>query len=97
MADSNLDLVAQLTNNFETLKDRYDGLKQEVKMLKSEKEHLLKQLEEAMSSHAQLEEKMRIWKMAQTFSGNGGEMADTKKKINQMVREIDKCIALLNR
>lgn len=97
MADLNIELVAQLSSNIDKLKDQYLGLKQEVKLLQGEKARLLKQLEEATQSYVELEEKFKIFKLSRTFVGEGDEISETKKKINQIVREIDKCIALLNR
>ncbi len=97
MADLNIELVTRLSNNIDKLKDQYLGLKQEVKLLQGEKARLLKQLEEASQSYVELEENFKVYKLSRSFVGDGEELSETKKKINQIVREIDKCIALLNR
>lgn len=36
-------------------------------------------------------------KLAKTLVANSGEKAEMKFRVNELVREIDKCIALLNR
>lgn len=44
----------------------------------------------------ELEEQNKLMKVAGTLQGDGGGNLETKGKINELVREIDKCIALLN-
>ena len=97
MADLNVELVKQLSNNIDKLKDQYLGLKQEVNLLQGEKVRLLKQLEDAAQSYVALNEQFKVYKLSRSFAGEGENNSETKKKINQIVREIDKCIALLNR
>ena len=43
----------------------------------------------------QLEENIKILKLAKTLENKEGNV-DAKLKINELVREIDKCIGLLN-
>ena len=45
----------------------------------------------------QLEQKYDSLKMAKTIEAGSEDVHSTKIKINRMVREIDKCIALLNK
>ena len=59
------------------------------KQMKESLEEQIKELEE-------LEEKYRVLKLAKSFSGDNEKSLDAKQKINEFVREIDKCIALLN-
>jgi len=44
----------------------------------------------------EFEEKIKVLKIAKTL-GDGKDNYQTKLKINELVREIDKCIALLNK
>jgi len=44
---------------------------------------------------AELNNRIKIIKLAQSFGG-GGDTADLKRKINEYIREIDNSIALLN-
>lgn len=44
-----------------------------------------------------LSEKYKVLKVAKSLSEPGAKSTDTKLKINELVREIDKCIALLNK
>ena len=45
----------------------------------------------------EIEKKYKVLKMAKSLEGASSESKDVKLKINEMVREIDKCIALLNK
>ncbi len=45
---------------------------------------------------SELEEELKVAKTAGAIQKNGAEVAEAKGRINEMVREIDKCIALLN-
>lgn len=97
MADLNLELVKQLSSNINRLVDQNKGLKNEVLRMQADHREILAKLAENKRNHAELEEQFKNYRMSRAFSGAGEEMAETRKKINQMVREIDKCIALLNR
>ncbi|HYH55989.1 MAG TPA: hypothetical protein VD772_05220 [Anseongella sp.] len=43
------------------------------------------------------EERIRVLKLARSVSDSSEKAIDIKQKINEFVREIDKCINLLNR
>jgi hypothetical protein len=44
-----------------------------------------------------LEEKNKILKLSTSIQSEQGDNKAARKKINELVREIDKCIALLNK
>ena len=46
---------------------------------------------------AQLNEKVKMVKLAKSFEGSGEDTSKLKLKINEVVREVDKCIAMLNK
>lgn len=74
----------------------YEELKQEnlsLRTLLSEKEEEIKQME---NSQKELEEKYTNLKTARILSINDNELRDTKQRLARLVREVDKCIALLN-
>ena len=64
------------------LEDVISGLKNEIELLKKEKEDLSLKNEQIRLAN-------------QLLSGND-ENKEAKQKINKLIREIDKCIALLN-
>ena len=74
----------------------FDELKQEnadLKLLLTQKDKELKQLE---LSRKELEARYTDLKMARTISLYDKDIKDTKQRLTSLVREVDKCIALLN-
>ena len=66
------------------------GLTDSVEALKQELDSKNKEIEE-------LNKNLKLVKMAKSLEGSGSENKDMKLKINELVKEIDKCIALLNK
>ena len=74
----------------------YDELKQEnadLKHLLMQKEQEILQLEQ---SKKELEVQYTDLKMARTLSLYDKDIKDAKQRLSGLVREIDRCIALLN-
>ena len=97
MINPNIDLVLKLEEKIDQLVERYRAEKEETKMLRGRIDQLTNQLEQAASSYASLEDSFNKLKMARTLEASSEDVRETKLRINQIVREIDKCIALLNR
>ncbi|MBN2166842.1 MAG: hypothetical protein JW717_11245 [Marinilabiliaceae bacterium] len=97
MIDSNKDLVSSLEQKVDLLVKRYKGLQNDVRMLKEENQKLVDQLEKASDNLNEVQAKYDSLKLAKALELSQSDGRDAKLKINQMVREIDKCIALLNR
>lgn len=97
MTDPNSVLIVELKEKINRLVDHYQAMKAEVKLLEEEKERLAGQVEEAAKAYSDLEERYNNLKLTKDLVMGSSESGDTKKRINQIVREIDKCIALLNR
>ena len=74
----------------------FDEQEQEIKTLKkqlSEKETEIERLE---NSRKDLEARYTNLKMARTISLYDKDIKDTKQRLSNLVREVDKYIALLN-
>jgi len=97
MTNDKDELIKGLHNNIQRLKTLYDKKKEACSLLNEEKNNLSKRLQAKEVEIQSLEVKLNTLKMAKTLSGNNGDMLEAKVKVNSMVREIDKCIALLNR
>ncbi len=74
-----------------------DALKKDNTALQEHNQTLQVALNEQENILKELEEKMRILKLAKSFSGENEKTVDIKEKINEFVNEIDRCINLLNR
>jgi predicted nucleic acid-binding Zn-ribbon protein len=91
--DSSLQAIKKRLTDFQrayqSLKEELESRSEEVKTLKSE----LVRLE---GERDKMETELETVRMAQSLSGQEGDTGATKRKIDAMVREIDRCIALLN-
>jgi len=65
----------------------------EIKQLLEEKE---KEVARLRSDYSELEVVYANLKIAKTISLTDSEVKDTKQRLSKLVREVDKCIALLN-
>ena len=89
--------VAGVQSKIEKIVQLHESVKDENFKLIAEKEDLLKVIESKKNMINNLEERTKILKLAKSLSGINESSLDTKLKINDLVREIDRCIALLNR
>lgn len=74
-----------------------DAIKEQNDLLLDDNEMLRKKLAEISSDYKELEEKHRILKLAKSVATTDEKTLDIKTKINDFVREIDKCIAILSK
>jgi len=72
-------------------------LQEENDLLKLENETLNSALNASKNKSKELEEKLRVLKLAKSFSETNEKSVDIKQKINEFVQEIDKCIVLLKK
>jgi predicted nucleic acid-binding Zn-ribbon protein len=86
-----------LNRKLDELLDRYNNLKHEVSDLKSGNEVLKGMLQEREEKMKELEIKYERIKLSGALLGEGENAFEAKKKLNELVREIDRCVALLNR
>ena len=72
-------------------------LQQENNLLQIENRNLKSTLTREKENAGDLEEKLRVVKLARSLEGGNEKTLDIKQKINEFVREIDKCIVLLKK
>ena len=85
-----------LNRKLDELLDRYQNLKHEVADLKSGNEVLKGIIAEREEKLKELEIKYERIKLSGALLGEGEHALEAKKKITELVREIDRCVALLN-
>tara|TARA_B100001939_G_scaffold339574_1_gene346558 strand:- start:504 stop:797 length:294 start_codon:yes stop_codon:yes gene_type:complete len=89
----------------DSIKKKYQDLSDKNKQLSNKADELeqkVKSLEENISNRVaeinEIKEKYKVLKMTKKLEGAETENSkELKLKINEMVKEIDKCIALLNK
>ena len=89
--------IERLHNKLELLLANYQQLKEELKTSNQKVDVLSKQLDEHNQTIQQLNEKNKVLKLSSSIQSEQGYNKAAKQKINELVREIDKCIALLNK
>jgi predicted nucleic acid-binding Zn-ribbon protein len=86
-----------LNRKLDELLDRYNNLRNEVKDLKNGNDVLKTMLQDRDEKLKELEIKYERIKLSGALLGEGENAFEAKKKITELVREIDRCVALLNR
>ena len=86
-----------LNRKLDELLIKYNSLKVECADLKHANEVLLKAVQERDARLTELENKNERIKLTGALLGDGENARVAKKKITELVREIDRCVALLNR
>ncbi|MNI76702.1 hypothetical protein D3C87_516870 [compost metagenome] len=74
-----------------------NALQEENDLLKLENQSLKVAFDTSKGKNVELEEKLRVTKLAKSIEGTSEKSLDIKQKINDFVREIDKSIALLKK
>jgi len=92
-----IEIVSELRGQISRLITLYQDLKLEKDKLVREKMDLLEQVETLSKENEEFKHQYDTLKLAKTFAVNTGDSQQAKNKISQIVREIDKCIALLNK
>lgn len=97
MANPNINIIVQLEEKIELLIEKYRAEKEDNKMLRDRIDQLTEELNSSSALYSNLEDDFENLKVAKTLEASTDDVKETKLRINQIVREIDKCIALLNR
>lgn len=91
------DIVTTLKDKIKKLLSLYHDLKAENAELKKQTEEYKIQVKNKEAELDFLKNKYNKLKLAKSLLASTEDSHDAKIKINRIVREIDKCIALLNR
>ncbi len=97
MLVSNKEIIEELQNRIEKMFSLYSVMRKDNDILFKENIELKKQLESKESENDYLKNTNNKLKLSKSVMVSSKDKHDAKIKINKMVREIDKCIALLNR
>jgi len=97
MSGQGLEELTLLNKKLEELFERYNELRTKNRDLKNENDTFKRYLEERDNKIKELENKYERIKISGALMGEGEGVVEAKHKINELVREIDRCVALLNR
>lgn len=92
------ELIKQLLEKTKMLAEKYQQQVKKNNELEIQLAELKQKLAQQNETLKDLEERNKILKLAKSLNGNTDEnILGIKLKINELVKEIDKCVALLNR
>jgi len=94
---TNNSVVLQVKEKVERLVEFCDNLKSQLDQVSSEYEELKQTYNVKVLEIEKLEKQNEREEFARSLVSSGGDSTEAKKKINELVSEIDRCIALLNR
>ena len=86
-----------LNRKLDELLDRYNSIRTELIEIRNRNEVLSGMLHEREEKTKELEIKYERVKLTGALLGEGDNTLEARKKITELVREVDKCVALLNR
>ncbi|MGD1848903.1 MAG: hypothetical protein ACFB10_26215 [Salibacteraceae bacterium] len=90
-------VVASLNGKVDRLVDLHREANASRQALKDENQALSLQLVEEQQKVAELTERNKVLSLARSVGEDSKGALELKLKINELVRELDKCIAMLNR
>ena len=97
MSTAQAEPFEQLELKIQKLIEMYEKEKSENELLRMEKADLQAQVRMEKERLKDIEEKYNKTKISKALIASSEDVHDAKLRVNRMVREIDKCIALLNR
>jgi regulator of replication initiation timing len=77
--------------------NEHKSLKEEIKSLKTENQELKAGLKSRDEQLGNFKNQIKISKIVDNISPEDGSVSELKKKVDDYIREIDKCIAYLSR
>jgi hypothetical protein len=97
MSSAQLDTFEELQQRIRQVLELYQKERTENELLKRKRIELEEKVRFDNNRLNDLEEKYNKLKISKALIASSEGVHDAKLKVNRMVREIDKCIALLNR
>ncbi len=89
-------LLNDLTKKIELLISKYEQVRAEKNELSLKLAQCKEELEISNNKIKDLEQKIDNLQLIEAFKASKGDVKEAKLNISKLVREIDKCIALLN-
>ena len=97
MSVEQVEILEGIKDKIQSVKDRMREQSEENNQLKLKNEDLQHMVQQKQSLIDELEQKNQKLTLVKSIMADSADAHDAKIRINRIVREIDKCIALLNR
>jgi len=96
MSEGYKEIIEEISKNAEQVVSKYRDLEYKFNELSKQNESLTEELELVKNTKENIEVKFEKLKSAKVFEHTNSDVKETKSRINKLVKEIDRCIALLN-
>jgi predicted nuclease with TOPRIM domain len=97
MSVEHVEILEGIKEKIQSVKSRLKEQQNENHRLKEKYEELQQMVQQKQLKIDELEQKNQQLILAKSIMSDGIDAQDARVRINRIVREIDKCIALLNR
>jgi predicted nuclease with TOPRIM domain len=97
MSVDQVEILDGIKGKIQSVKDRMNEQKAENDRLKQRNEDLQQMVQQKQALIEELEQKNQQLSLVKSIMADSEDAHDARIRINKIVREIDKCIALLNR
>ena len=97
MSVEQVEILEGIKDKIQTVKDRMQEHLDENSRLKQQNDDLHQMVQKKQSLIDELEQKNQQLSLVKSIMADSEDAHDARIRINRIVREIDKCIALLNR
>ena len=91
------DFINKIEKKIALLIEKYNSIKNEKIILERKNNELVVELEQKAKQIKDLEDRIKIMKISKSVDSSSEDIHKTKHKINEYVREIDKCLVLLSK
>jgi len=89
-------IISNIEVKLNNLLSSHNKLKEINESLNAQKANLISDIETKNKEIDALKDKIKIMSISKSVDASKGDIRQTKLKINEYIREIDKCIAQLN-
>ena len=89
-------VIGNFESKLNRLMEAYTRLSAENNALREQLDQQSVELDKVREQYDKLTESYTNLKLAKIISVNDSELGDTQRRLSKLVREVDKCIALLN-
>jgi len=97
MSVEEVEIINGIRDKIQSVKNRLSQQIEEYEKLKKANEDLNYKIQQKQVQIKELEQQNQKLKLARSFLAESDDAHDARIKINRIVREIDRCIALLNK
>ena len=94
---ANKSIIEGVESKVARLIEQHDRLKKQAAELQAERDKLVAKNRELTNKLAEAERRIITLELSEGLAGNTADKKQAKARVNRLMREIDGCIALMNR